>query len=145
MTDIVDIAVGTGPDGTVRALALRDLNPGYAYAWAVLGSSGTWEYPGEMIIAGGLDRLQSGLDPAGNVYFYAFFTSSATPQHPNGSFALWQPHISLLGSFNTSLAGLDITDARLLWNPGYSASSQAGGVLTLTSQHTAEWHAQSVG
>ena len=78
MTDIVDIAVGTGPDGTVRALALRDLNPGYAYAWADLDSSGTWGYPGEMIIAGGLDRLQSGLDPAGNVYFYAFFTSSAT-------------------------------------------------------------------
>ena len=145
MTGIVDVAVNTGPDGTVWALALRVLDSLYYYTWAVLGSSGAWEYPGQLPIAAGLNKLQSGLDPAGNVYFYAFFTTSASSAHRNGSFGLWQPHVNFLGSFNTSLAGLDIADARLLWNPGYSASSQAGGVLTLTSKNAAEWHQQTSG
>ena len=143
MTGIVDVAVNTGPDGTVWALALRVLDSLYYYTWAVLGSSGAWEYPGQLPITADLDKLQSGLDPAGNVYFYAFFTSSTSSAHRNGSFALWQPHVSFLGTFNASLAGLDITDARLLWNPGYSASSQAGGIIILTSKNVAEWHQQT--
>ena len=141
---VVDLAVNSGPDGTVWALMLLNLgHDSDAFYWAVLGSSGDWDYPGELSIAMGLDQLRSGLDPDGNVYFYAFFTSSASPLHPNGSFALWQPHSSWLPKWNVSLVGLDIVDARLLWNPGFSASDSAGGVLTLTSTPTIEWHPQT--
>lgn len=139
---VFDVAVNTGPDGTVWALVLNALDDMDAFSWAVLGSSGVWEYPGELPIAKGVDQLRSGLDPDGNVYFYTFFTSSTAALHPNGSFALWQPHSSWIPTYNTSLVDLDIADAWLLWNPGYSASSRGGGVLTLTSQQAVEWHAQ---
>ena len=56
---------------------------------------------------------------------------------------MWQPQSSLEATVNASLEGLDVVDARLLWNPGYSASSLGGGVLTLTSQQTLEWHPQT--
>jgi hypothetical protein len=145
---IVDVAVGTAPDGTVWALVLSTVTLGNAstaeYSWATLGSSGTWEYLPGGSLGPGLGQVQSGVDPHGNVYFYAFFTAHGSGQASAlGSFAWWQPQSSLEATVNASLEGLDVVDARLLWNPGYSASSLGGGVLTLTSQQTLEWHPQT--
>ena len=142
--EVVDVAVGTAPDGTVRAVLLvliDDIASATDSFWATLGSSGTWEYQPAGPVPADLDKLQSGVDPAGNIYFYAFATASTTSAK-QGSFVLWQPQSSPAGTLNTSLAGLDVADARLLWNPGYSASSSAGGVLALTSQQILEWHPQ---
>jgi hypothetical protein len=145
---IVDVAVGTVPDGTVWALVLSTVTLGNAstagYSWATLGSSGTWEYLPGGSLGPGLGQVQSGVDPHGNVYFYAFYAAHGSGQaSAQGSFALWQPQSSLEATVNASLEGLDVVDARLLWNPGYSASSLGGGVLTLTSQQTLEWHPQT--
>ena len=131
---IVDVAVGTVPDGTVWALVLSTVTLGNAstaeYSWATLGSSGTWEYLPGGSLGPGLGQAQSGVDPHGNVYFYAFYAAHGSGQaSAQGSFALWQPQRSLEATVNASLEGLDVVDARLLWNPGYSASSWAAACL----------------
>ena len=73
LTDVADIAVATGSDGTAWAFALKTIKVGGTdatmYVLAKLDSSGTWEYVWEYPMALGLGRLQSGLDPNGNVYF----------------------------------------------------------------------------
>jgi len=144
LTDVADIAVAAGSDGTVWALALKTVKVDGAdatmYVLAKLDSSGTWEYVWEYPMASGLGRLQSGLDPNGNVYFYAFYTSSNNPgMTPNGSFAVWQPSVNSNVTMNYSLDGLDMVDARLFWDP----ARNAGSVLRLTSQYVAEWHPQT--
>ena len=144
LTDVADIAVATGSDGTVWALALKTIKVGGTdatmYVLAKLDSSGTWEYIWEYPMVLGLGRLQSGLDPNGNVYFYAFYTSSTDPgTTPNGSFAVWQPSVNSNVTMDYSLDGLDMVDARLFWDP----VQHAGSVLRLTSQYVAEWHPQT--
>jgi len=145
---ITDVAVGTAPDGTVWALVLSEGIIGgqtrALYTWASLGSSGTWDYSLGAVMVPGWGQVQSGVDRDGNVYFYAFSAGTgALEQALRGVFALWQPQTNLEVTYNSSLQNLDIVDARVLWNPGYSASSSAGGVLTLTSQQTVEWHPQT--
>ena len=44
-------------------------------------------------------------------------SSMNTSLAPNGSFALWQPHSTYSVTNNASLAGLDMVDARLFWDP----------------------------
>ena len=144
LMDVADIAVATGSDGTVWALALRTVKVGgenvTMYVLATLDSSGTWAYLYEGSMAFGLGQLRSGLDTNGNVYFYAFYVSSMnTLLAPNGSFALWQPHSTYSVTNNASLAGLDMVDARLFSDPLEHESS----VLCLTSQYVAEWHPQT--
>lgn len=138
----VDIATVTAHDGTVWALVLRRFTGTELTVMMTsllsLGSSGTWEDVQDSDLSrGGLGRLQSGLDRDGNVYFYAFYLTSQ-PSQPgaNGTFLLWQPqsgHYSPVT--NTSLDGVDMVDARLLWD----ATGQ-GAVLCLTSQNVMEWH-----
>jgi hypothetical protein len=143
LTDVADVAVATGSDGTVWALALRTLDVGgenaTMYVLATLGSSGIWDYVYEYPMPFGLRGLQSGLDTNGDVYFYAFYTGSTnTMLAPDGSFALWQPHSTYSATINASLAGLDMVDARLFSDPVQHQSS----VFCLTSQQIAEWHPQ---
>ena len=139
-----DVVTATTPDGTVWALILwtwkgTELEL-MAYTLASLGSSGTWEYVHEDLMdRGGLGRLQSGLDQSGNVYFYAFYLTSPPNQTPNGTFVLWQPQRTYSFTTNNSLAGLDMVDARLFWDP--SSENIGQSVLCLTSGNVAEWHA----
>ena len=69
LTDVADIAVATGSDGTVWALALRTVKIGgenvTMYVLATLDSSGTWAYRYEDSMAFGLGQLRSGLDTTG--------------------------------------------------------------------------------
>ena len=148
LTNAADVAVATASDGTVWALVLKTVKAAgidvTEYVLATLGSTGTWEYVWEYPMASGLGRLQSGLDPNGNVYFYAFYTSSPDPeQAPNGSFAVWQPSVNSNVTMNYSLAGLDMVDARLFW--AISSENVGQCVLSLTSQNVAEWHAMISG
>ncbi len=137
----VDIVTATAPDGTVWALILRifqdtqiELIIGSLFS---LGSSGTWEWAEDSALYhGGLGRLQAGLDSGGNVYFYVFYLTSPPGQQANGSFALWQPHINSQPIVITSLAGVDMVDARVNWD-----SSGQGSVTCLTSKNVMEWHA----
>ena len=143
LTNAADVAVATASDGTVWALVLKTVKTAgidvTEYVLATLGSTGTWEYVWEYPMASGLGRLQSGLDPNGNVYFYAFYTSSTDPeQAPNGSFAVWQPSVNSNVTMNYSLAGVDMVDARLFW--AISSENVGQCVLSLTSQNVAEWH-----
>ena len=146
LTDVADIAVATGSDGTVWALALKTIKVG--------GTAGRYDVrPGQAGLVGHLgihlgisdgarprQGPQSGLDPNGNVYFYAFYTSSTDPgTTPNGSFAVWQPSVNSNVTMDYSLDGLDMVDARLFWDP----VQHAGSVLRLTSQYVAEWHPQT--
>ena len=143
LTNAADVAVATASDGTVWALVLKTVKTAgidvTEYVLATLGSTGTWEYVWEYPMASGLGRLQSGLDPNGNVYFYAFYMSSTDPeQAPNGSFAVWQPSVNSNVTMNYSLAGVDMVDARLFW--AISSENVGQCVLSLTSQNVAEWH-----
>ncbi len=138
----VDIATVTAPDGTVWALVLRRFSGTelevMMSSLLSLGSSGTWEDVQDSDLAhGGLGRLQSGLDRAGNVYFYVFYLTSQSGQPgANGTFLMWQPQSGNHSPVtNSSLAGVDMVDARLLWD-----ETGQGAVICLTSQNVMEWH-----
>ena len=138
----VDIATVTAPDGTVWALILRSFSGTelkvMMSSLLSLGSSGTWEDVQDSDLPrGGLGRLQSGLDRDGDVYFYAFYLTSQSGQPgANGTFLMWQPQSGNQSPVtNSSLAGVDMVDARLLWAP-----AGQGAVICLTSQNVMEWY-----
>jgi len=138
----VDIATVTAHDGTVWALVLRRFTGTeltvMMSSLLSLGSSGAWEDVQDSDLPqGGLGRLQSGLDRDGNVYFYAFYLTSQ-PGQPgaNGTFLMWQPQSGNHSPVpNSSLRGVDMVDARLLWDP-----AGQGAVVCLTSQNVMEWY-----
>jgi hypothetical protein len=142
LKDATDMAVATGTDGTVWAVFIwTDKVAGFdvpMYLVASLGSSDTWDYVyGCPMPSGGLGRLQSGVDTGGNAYFYLLYVSSDPNQMdvPAGALALWQPHIHSQPTLINSLAGVDMVDARVIWDP-----RGQGAVISLTSNNVMEWH-----
>ena len=144
MTDIIDIAVGTVPDGDVRALALRDLNPELTptpgRSWARPG-------PGSTPARSSSRAAWTGCSPASIPPGTSTFTPFSPARQPRSIPTAVSPCGSrtfLLGTFNTSLEGLDITDARLLWNPGTLRPPGRRGAHPDVAA-AAEWHAQASG
>ena len=145
MTGIVDVAVDTGPDGTVWALALRVLDWCIYYTWA---STTVRPEPGNTPAScpspAGLNKLQSGIDPAGNVSC----TRSSQPRHRRRIVTV----VSACGS-RTLTSSAPSTPHSPAWTlptrgccgiPGILRHRRPA-VLTLTSKNAAEWHQQTSG
>ena len=141
---ITDVAVGTDTNGNVMGVVVTPSGDGDGQPYSVAPllwdtSTGAWHTidPGYWNESVQLSPFRAGLDPAGNLYFYAWDGS--------GNFSIYQPSAADFNVQQVTGPGVsDVKDAFVLWNFAWDASSaKAGGILLANSQGEISWYPQT--